>query len=386
VSLPAHLQRFTEKIPVLHGQGFVRLVDVLGDDGSIVTAARVTTGKGRAHVLGNNLDALGRRCCTVCGLTAERLDTDDPSLRPEIVSLRAWANIAYERAGGDVCREGDRRLIRFMYRNAHHTPFEMCELVLHIRLPMDVHRQLVRHRTASLNEYSTRYSEAIDAALTTPPDAWRAQSNANRQGSSGMVTEWPEGWETRASTDGRGYEVHIADGLDSRGLRWAPEGLSREAMTPGAYLAAREDDVQTLAREVYEERLAFGVAKEQARKDLPLSNFTEIYWKCDLRNLLHFLGLRMDEHAQLEIREYANVIGDIVKAWCPLSFEAWEDYAFKAVTCSRQEWAAVQRMLRDFAASLAVEGQGINPASFLSPGTPKRELAEFAAKLGLEKP
>ena len=120
-----------------------------------------------------------------------------------------------------------------------------------------------------MNEYSTRYSEAIDAAQATPPDAWRRQSPGNRQGSAGVL----------------------------------PTGA-------GARLSEEEEAVQRRAREVYERRIAAGVAREQARKDLPLSTYTEAYWKIDLHNLLHFLDLRMDLHAQQEIRAYANVIGE----------------------------------------------------------------------------
>ena len=128
-----------------------------------------------------------------------------------------------------------------------------------------------------MNEYSTRYSEAIDAAQKTSPSQWREQSAGNRQGSGGFL------------------DASIG------------EGLSRA-----------EDELQRKTREVYEERLRQGVAREQARKDLPLSTYTEAYWKIDLHNLFHFLMLRMDAHAQLEIRSYANTIGnEIVSRWCP---------------------------------------------------------------------
>jgi thymidylate synthase (FAD) len=137
----------------------------------------------------------------------------------------------------------------------------MCEIKLHLRVPMDCWRQWIRHRTASINEYSTRYSIAIDAARRTPPDGWRRQADANRQGS---------------------------------GAPLDPE--------TGAWLSRREADLHDLGRDVYRERLGRGVAREQARKDLPLSTYTEAYWKIDLHNLLHFLELRLDERAQEEIR------------------------------------------------------------------------------------
>src|SRR5256885_15853499 len=162
---------------------------------------------------------------------------------------------------------------------------------------MDAWRQWIRHRTANVNEYSTRYSVAIDAAQKTPPDKWRRQSSDNRQGSVGF--------------------------------------LSR---AEGEELTASETDLQTLARKTYETRLSAGVAREQARKDLPLSTYTEAYWKVDLHNLLHFLMLRMDPHAQLEIRSYANAIGnEIVSRWCPIAWEAFVDYRLKPINLTRYD-------------------------------------------------
>ncbi len=154
----------------------------------------------------------------------------------------------------------DRALIRYLMRHSHTTPFEMCELKLHLRVPMDTWRQWIRHRTANVNEYSTRYSVAINAAQRTPSDQWRLQSTVNRQGSA----------------------------------RNLPTDI-------GARLSSDERELQDKARGVYETRIAAEVAREQARKDLPLSTYTEAYWKVDLHNLLHFLNLRMDEHAQKEI-------------------------------------------------------------------------------------
>jgi len=209
--------------------GFVRVVDYMGSDESIVQAARVSYGKGTKRV------------------------------------------------------SEDRGLIRYLMRHWHTTPFEMCEIKLHVRVPMDCWRQWIRHRTANVNEYSTRYSEAIDATQKTEPGDWRIQSDLNRQGSEGTV------------------EVAVG------------EELTRE-----------EAELHRLSRETYESRLKKGVAREQARKDLPLSTYTEAYWKIDLHNLFHFLRLRMDDHAQLEIRSYANIIGnEIVSRWCPIAWEAF---------------------------------------------------------------
>ena len=230
------------KLPVLD-DGFIRLVDWMGDDSSIVQAARVSYGEGTKKV------------------------------------------------------SEDRGLIRYLMRHWHTTPFEMCEIKLHVRVPMDCWRQWIRHRTANVNEYSTRYSIAIDAAKTTKPDEWRIQASGNRQGSEGK----------------------IGDKLGSR-------------------LSERESEIHSVCREVYEERIESGVAREQARKDLPLSTYTEAYWKIDLHNLLHFLALRMDSHAQHEIRQYANIIGhQIVSKWVPLTWESFIDYRLRSITFSKTE-------------------------------------------------
>lgn len=268
--------------------GFVRVVDYLGSDEAIVQAARVSYG-----------------------------------------------------AGTKKSRE-DRGLIRYLLRHAHTTPFEMCELKLHLRVPMDCWRQWIRHRTANVNEYSTRYSVAIDASQQTEPGQWRRQSSDNKQGSEGWMDE-----ET------------------------------------GRQLSAAERELQEYARRVYAERLEKGVAREQARKDLPLSTYTEAYWKVDLHNLLHFLWLRMDPHAQWEIRQYANVIGrEIVARWVPMAWEAFTDYRLNSMTLSRIE----VELLR-----LLVTGNDDDLASFLATeqlirvrnGAPvlASELKEFLAKL-----
>jgi thymidylate synthase (FAD) len=198
---------------------------------------------------------------------------------------------------GTKRRHEDRGLIRYLMRHGHTTPFEMCEIKLHVRVPMDTWRQWIRHRTASVNEYSTRYSVAIDATQVTDSGQWRAQSTGNRQGSGQFL-------ET----------------------------------TAGSVLTERERAGQALAREIYEERLALGVAREQARKDLPLSTYTEAYWKIDLHNLLHFLRLRMDAHAQTEVRQYAETIGrNIVSLWCPLAWEAFVEYQLESQRFSKTE-------------------------------------------------
>jgi thymidylate synthase (FAD) len=246
-----------KKFPVLD-DGHVVLLDVMGDDGAVVDAARTSMGKGTSRV------------------------------------------------------SDDRTLIRYLYRHNHGTPFEMAEIKLHVRVPMDCWRQWIRHRTANVNEYSTRYSEAIDSQQRTNPAQWRLQAATNRQGSTAGDVDWPD------------IETMMAHHHDHP--------------TAGTYLSDQEQEFQIRAQQVYEERLRFGVAKEQARKDLPLSTYTEAVWKCDIRNVLHFLGLRMDSHAQHEIRQYANVIGrEIVAKLFPLCWEAFEDYTLGAMTLSRLE-------------------------------------------------
>ncbi len=238
-----------DPFPVLD-DGHIRVVDYMGSDASIVQAARVSYGKGTKKV------------------------------------------------------HEDRGLIRYLMRHRHSTPLEMCELKLHVRVPMDHWRQWIRHRMASVNEYSTRYSEAIDSTARTAPSKWRIQSGRNKQGSSGYLPD--------------------AD---------------------GAVLSAAEKSLHEALRAAYEERLEYGVAREQARKDLSLSTYTEAYWKIDLHNLLHFLSLRMDAHAQEEIRAYATVIGEeIVRRWVPISWEAFLDYRLHSMALSRLDVAVIEGM------------------------------------------
>ncbi len=170
---------------------------------------------------------------------------------------------------------------------------------------MDCWRQWIRHRTANVNEYSTRYSGAINAVQRTKPSEWRLQSQGNRQGSSGYISN----------------EI-------------------------GEKLSGRENEIHQLSRAVYQERLKVGVPREQARKDLPLSTSTEAYWKMDLHNLLHFLSLRMDAHAQKEIRAYATVVGKgIVASWCPLVWDAFVDYRLEACFFSRIEMKLLRAII-----------------------------------------
>jgi thymidylate synthase (FAD) len=192
----------------------------------------------------------------------------------------------------------------------------------------------------------------------TPPDGWRAQAMNNKQGSGGTVTNWPDAYTLSHTPAG---DDAVSGAFDS----------------PGAYLTDREKELQGIAREIYEERLKFGVAREQARKDLPLSTYTEAFWKCDLRNVFHFLGLRMDSHAQAEIRAYADIIGrEIVAPLFPLCWEAFEDYTLGAVTLSALEVRAVRL--------IAAEGQTADVIpSLISNGRERDECRAKLTKLGL---
>lgn len=255
--------------------GFVRLIDLMGDDKAVVNAARISYGEGTKTV------------------------------------------------------SEDRQLIRYLLRNGHTSPLEMCEMKFHIRLPIDVMRQLVRHRTANINEYSTRYSLAIDAYNETYPNEWRSQSTNNKQGSGNYIDE-----------------------------------------NKGKIFSNTEQSVIMQAKNGYNRLIRFGVAKEQARKILPLCTYTEIIWKMDLRNLLHFLKLRLDAHAQYEIRQYAIAIAEIVKMFYPVTYEAFEDYTLEAVTFSKQEMKIINSIID----RNAIDSHYFDEMS-------KGEIADFKKKL-----
>lgn len=249
-----------------------------------------------------------------------------PNTNPEKAIVDA-ARVSY--GTGTKVVNDDITLIRYLMRHRHTTPLEMVEFKFRVQVPMDTWRQWIRHRTANVNEYSTRYSEAIDERQATDPVEWRLQSGNNKQGSAGYLVDWPAGL-----------------GPDAHG----------DPITPGEYLSAIEADFHAQAQEVYQERLKFGIAKEQARKDLPLSTYTRAYWKIDLHNLLHFLSLRMDSHAQLEIREYADAIGCIVAEAVPNVWQAFMDYRLNTITLTALDQLVLAQMgkqdLRSVAESL----------------------------------
>jgi len=264
-------------------KGHVRVIDYMGTDEAIVQAARVSYGKG----------------------------TKTPS--------------------------DDETLIRYLLRHRHTTPFEMCEIKLHIRIPMDHWRQWIRHRTASVNEYSTRYSEAIEDKQQTLDFQWRAQSKSNKQGSGNY--------------------------LDAEGM--------------GFDLSQAEDRLHKSLTDEYNRRIRMGVANEQARKDLPLSTYTEAYWKIDLHNLMHFLSLRMDAHAQLEIRSYAELIGHQVMArWLPMTWRAFFDYRIEAENFSGPESRILVQLIRENAPYSEVREAAAGIKN-------KRERQEFLDKLDI---
>jgi thymidylate synthase (FAD) len=275
--------------------GFVRVVDYMGDDTAVAQAARVSYGAGTKRI------------------------------------------------------RDDRALIRYLMRHSHTTPLEMCEIKLHVRVPIDTWRQWIRHRTANVNEYSTRYSIAIDAAQRTPASEWRQQSQENRQGSAGHL-----------------------------------------AVDTGSRLSSAERELQERARAVYEDRIAAGVAREQARKDLPLSTYTESYWKIDLHNLLHFLVLRMHEHAQEEIRSYAKIIGEeIVAKWVPIVWEAFLDYKRNSVQLSNIEAQIIAALasgdserVKTLAGRYGMLNRG--PDGKPKPNRERGELEEKLLRLGLK--
>ena len=248
--MEAHLYRAH---PVLD-HGFIRVIDYMGDDSAIVQAARVSYGAGTKHV------------------------------------------------------QNDEGLIRYLMRHWHSTPFEMCEVKLHVKLPVFVARQWIRHRTANVNEYSARYS-ILDREFYIPePGQLAAQSTVNNQG--------------------RG---EVLSGEESARVL---DMLKRDAAT---------------SYDHYEEMLSQdgqqGLARELARMNLPMNIYTQWYWKTDLHNLFHFLRLRADAHAQYEIRVYAEAIAACTRDWVPLAYAAFEDYRMGGVTLSAKAIAVLKRRL-----------------------------------------
>ena len=240
--------------------GFIRVIDYMGDDSAICQAARVSYGKGTKSV------------------------------------------------------QNDEGLIRYLMRHWHSTPFEMCEIKLHVKLPVFVARQWIRHRTANVNEYSARYS-ILDREFYIPePSHINAQSVINNQGRGGVLegAEAARVLEILKSDSNRAY-----DNYEAMIAEQGPDGKPQD-----------------------------GLARELARMNLPANIYTQWYWKVDLHNLFHFLRLRADSHAQYEIRVYADAICKVVADWVPAAYGAFEDYRLGGATMSGKALDCIRRMLK----------------------------------------
>ena len=250
-----------QAVPVLD-HGFVRVIDYMGDDAAVVQAARVSYGRGTKKV------------------------------------------------------SEDKGLIHYLMRHRHSTPFEMCEIKFHVKLPIFVARQWIRHRTANVNEYSARYS-ILDREFYVPAEEnLAAQSASNRQGRGDVL---------------QGKEA--AQVLDL--LRTDATHAYDHYLT----MLNESEDGQTI------DESRQGLARELARMNLGLNFYTQWYWKVDLHNLMHFLSLRADAHAQYEIRVYADVMVDLLKRWVPLTAEAFVEHRLHGVTLSKSAWSTIKRML-----------------------------------------
>ncbi len=265
--------------------GFIRVIDYMGDDSSIVQSARVSYGKGTKKI------------------------------------------------------SNDKGLIKYLMRHRHSTPFEMCEIKFHIKLPIFIARQWIRHRTANVNEYSARYS-ILDKEFYIPSaENLAAQSAINNQGRGDALTD-----------DEASNVIQI---------------LKKDA-------EQTYSNYETLLNESSEGNIIdeskSGIARELARMNLTLNTYTQWYWKIDLNNLLHFLALRADDHAQYEIRVYADAMQDIVKKWVPLTYEAFEDYRIGGTELSAKEVNLMRKLLK---------GEKV---SFEEEGLSKREWSELQRK------
>jgi len=243
----------------------------------------------------------------------------------------------------------DRGLIRYLLRHRHTTPLEMVEFKFHVAMPIFIARQWIRHRTANVNEYSGRYSIMPDRFYRPTIDQVRKQSSGNRQGGS-------ERFVVTGEADAGG---------GSGGVGGAPRG-GDESMTAQAFMEFLAESESMY--EKYRDLTERGVSREMARMGLPVSLYTEWYWKCDLHNVLRFLSLRMDAHAQEEIRAYARAMHDLIAPIVPMTMEAWRDYELESLHLTRLEIEALRGGEREIATDN------------------KREQAEWAekrAKLGM---
>jgi thymidylate synthase (FAD) len=234
-----------------------------------------------------------------------------------------------------------RGLLRYLRRHLHTTPSEMLELKFHCCMPMFIARQWIRHRAASVNEYSGRYSLMPMLFYTPSPEQLQTQSRSNNQGRSGTPVS-PE---------------RYADAV------------------------ARWNEIRRLSRDAYEQMTSADMARELARIDLPLSTYTQWYWKIDLHNFLHFLKLRVDRHAQWEIQEYGRVMAGMLKRVAPLSYEAWVDYDVCGARVSRMELTALRKLVSVKDGGLVGQGGSLSAAELDGLGLAKREVSELLSKL-----
>ena len=285
----------------IHEHGFVRLVDIMGSDGDIADAARVSYGKGTRAVSDN------------------------------------------------------RNLIRYLVRHKHTSPLEMASVKFHLKLPIFVMRQLVRHRTAKLNEYSGRYSVMSDDCYVPESEYIQPQSMSNKQGRGGELSD---GWKQK-------YKTIISD-ITNKAIIAYKIILGNETISHG------------------------GLTRELARTVLPVSNYTECYWKIDLHNFFHFCNLRMDSHAQQEIRDYAIPMFEMVKPHFPIATEAFEDYILDSITLSRLEKNVLEYVFNHFPLQQHSSGfcdsissyiDRIKQAEDIDFGMSKREWKELKEKL-----
>ncbi len=294
--------------------GFIRIVDYMGDEAAITQAARVSYGKGTKSV------------------------------------------------------SEDRGLIRYLLSHRHTTPFEMCEIKLHVKLPIFVARQWIRHRTASVNEYSARYSILAKEFYIPDPRDIMPQSKTNAQGREGALpAEVRNAMVKTIKHQSHGaYDVYqeLASGWPWFQDNGDPIPDTGNPAEDDTYRRPHEGD--------------FGMARELARMVVPPNVYTEWYWKVDLHNLLHFLSLRADPHAQMEIRIYAEAICRIVQEWVPTVWEAFEDYRLGAESFSRMEMEVLRQIIMDApAVQTMMKIQDLN-------GT-DREKNALCRKLGIHK-
>lgn len=355
----------------------IQLVDWMGTDRDIVQAARVSYGK--------NVDCLDDipqkdfvAACEACGVEYQKGALGFSVLKNPNDQEKVWQKFVEQTA------ESEEKLLRMLMRHRHTTPFEMVEVKLRVKIPMDLWRQWIRHRTANVNEYSTRYKPAIDETATTLPGEWRVQSQDNKQGSSGYLEDYPEGWSVQD------VKTHwkITGSKVSSEIQIPKEDMPNSPSV-GEMLSYWERKVQKFVRTDYDIRRELKVANEQARKDLPLSTFTQAYWKCDLHNIFHFLALRMDSHAQKEIRECATIIGEeIIAKLFPMAWDAFKDYRLNAMNLTAQDIYMV-RLISDVLTStdfVSVEEEDFyrfykNTSKTLFPKWTDREVKECLAKM-----